>query len=78
MIVLNQLACSKEFSAALAAVEKGHAIRRAAWPVGMLLRKKGGQIAVFRNEKFTAPAWMGPSSEETEAADWEILNQEAP
>jgi len=78
MIVVSQLACSPEFTAALAAVENGKTIRRASWPEGMNLRKKDGQIAVYRNEKFTAPAWMGPSSDEADATDWEILEPVQP
>lgn len=73
MIVINEAACSKEFNAALAALNSGIVARRASWPSGMFLRKCGESIAVYRDGKFSAPTWYGPSAEESTATNWETV-----
>lgn len=73
MIVINRIACSKEFTSVLDAVEVGKDVRRASWPEGMFLRKQNDQIAVIRAGSIIAPAWMGPSTEDSEATDWQIV-----
>ena len=73
MIVINRLACSSEFSAALKAVEAGLDVRRASWPDGMILRKKNDLIEVIRPGSQIAPAWQGPSTDESNASDWHIV-----
>lgn len=73
MIVINQVACSPEFTAALAAVQAGTDVRMARWPDGMCLRKLGEQIVVIRDGQKIAPGWMGPSGAEAEASDWLVL-----
>lgn len=70
MIIINQMACSAEFSTALRALDGGRSVRRASWPEGMVLRKQADQVCVFRDGSQVAPAWMGPSGTETEATDW--------
>ncbi|MEM8519476.1 hypothetical protein RCH05_004052 [Janthinobacterium sp. CAN_S7] len=73
MILINQMACSIEFNAALKSLDGGHAVRRASWPVGMVLRKQETQIRVIREGSQIAPPWMGPSGAETEANDWQTV-----
>lgn len=73
MIVINRMACSPEFSAALDALEAGTAVRRASWPAGQLHQKQRDQIVVVRESSSIAPGWMGPSSDETIASDWQTV-----
>jgi len=73
MIVINRLACSSEFSAALDAVEAGRDVRRASWPEGMVLRKQNDRIEVIRPGSEIAPPWQGPSTDESDASDWHIV-----
>ena len=70
MIDTKKMACSREFSAALAAVEDGKDIRRAVWPAGMCLRKQCEQMAFIRDGQQTTSGWTGPSEADVEATDW--------
>lgn len=71
MSVQNEAACSPQFNAAMKALDAGDTARRTEWPAGTYLRKQGERIAVYRNNKLCAPAWLGPSSVESSAEDWQ-------
>lgn len=73
MILINQMACSAEFNAALKALDGGGVVRRASWPAGMVLRMQDDQICVIREGSQTAPPWMGPTGAETDANDWQTV-----
>jgi len=74
MIVINSNLCSSEFQAAFAALERGRAIKRAAWPEGQQLKLlPTGIVGVIRSGSKIAPPWMGPSNDESDATDWQII-----
>lgn len=71
---INRVACSPEYLAAFDALEAGRNVRRASWPDGQYIqRRPDGRISVFRTGAAYAPAWQGPSSAESDAADWQII-----
>ena len=79
MILFNEQYCSKEFIAALKAVQSGMntRIRRQEWPEGMHLRMDKNRhdcIVVVRPGWDVFPGWHGPSSAESDAADWIVEN----
>ncbi len=74
MIVINSNLCSSEFQAAFAALEGGRAIRRTIWPDGQHLKLlPTGIVGVVRAGREIAPPWMGPSNDESNATDWQII-----
>lgn len=74
MHIINESLSSTEFRQALAALAEGRDVRRSSWPDGQFLRETdGGIVAVFRNQKMSAPSWSGPSVDEMNASDWRVL-----
>lgn len=74
MHVVNEQQISAEFRAAIAALASGRDIRRLIWPDGQFLREsRDGRVAVFRNRALSAPDWHGPSVDEMNASDWQVL-----
>lgn len=78
MIAINASLCSKEFNRALDAVLKeGKSIRRASWPTGMHLEYTAKRsIYVVRPDVGGFPTWAGPSGDEMDATDWEVIGGE--
>lgn len=73
-IVINSQMCSDSFNAAFASLEAGRDIRRECWPANQFLRlEKTGLVAVYREGRMSSPAWIGPSSFETDAEDWQVI-----
>lgn len=74
MIVINSALCSKEFNAAFDALKGGQCIRRTCWPEGQFLKMQAaGIVGVFRSGRTIPPSWMGPSSTESDATDWQVI-----
>ena len=74
MIVMNSRLCSGEFNAAFAALEQGNEIRRKSWPEGQRLKMlPSGIVGVARQGREISPPWMGPSNDESDATDWEVV-----
>jgi hypothetical protein len=74
MTVINHQLCSPEAQRAFAALEEGKAVRRASWPQGQSVRRQPtGMISVLRAGSTASPPWMGPSSAEKDAVDWQVM-----
>lgn len=74
MKLINRSLCSKEFNAAYDALEQGRAVRRKHWPTGQYLEKQpNGLVCVVRHGCIYAPPWAGPSNEESDGTDWEVV-----
>lgn len=67
------MACSQQFSNALASVEAGKDIRRSSWPQGIFLRKVGERIVMIWSTQGTQTDWSGPSVHDSTAQDWQVI-----
>lgn len=74
MIVINSQLCSAEAQRAFAGLHEGKAVRRTCWPHGQYVqRQPSGMDCVVRAGSTVCPPWMGPSSAEQDASDWEVM-----
>ncbi|HIH2744989.1 TPA: hypothetical protein ACYLN4_000658 [Burkholderia lata] len=74
MIVINSNLCSDAAQRAFSALEAGKAVRRSCWPDGQYIQRlPTGIVGVVRAGSSVTPPWMGPSSREQDAVDWQVI-----
>lgn len=74
MIVINSQLCSDSARTAFAALDAGKAVRRVSWPEGQFIQiQSNGVVGVVRTGSVVRPPWMGPSTAESDATDWQVL-----
>lgn len=72
--LLNRKLCSPQYLSAFDAINSGGKARLESWPTGQHLAKQGDYIRVFRAGAECSPIWQGPSSHESDAVDWVVIN----